>query len=80
MIAQTPLIKNLDNPQYMAIILNGKASLAERFADIDIVQVRKAHSEAQNSTEKYPSPMAKIFRIPHFPSLIAKKKNKKATT
>ena len=41
MMAQTPLVKNLDNPQYMEIILNGKASLAERFAEIDIIQVRQ---------------------------------------
>ena len=41
MFAQTPLVKNLDNPQYMKVILNGKGTLAERFAEIDIVKVRK---------------------------------------
>ncbi|MCP4002515.1 MAG: hypothetical protein GY727_16565 [Gammaproteobacteria bacterium] len=54
MLAQTPLVKNLENPQYMEIILNGKVSLAERFAEIDIVQVRNAHIEAQQSTQRYP--------------------------
>ena len=67
MMAQTPLVKNLDNPQYMEIILNGKASLAERFAEIDIVQVRKAFAETQESTQRYPKRMAAVFKIPHLP-------------
>ena len=67
MLAQTPLVKNLDNPQYLEIILNGKASLAERFAEIDIVQVRKAFAEAQKVTQKYPKRMAEVFKILHLP-------------
>jgi len=68
MLAQTPLVKNLDNPQYMEIILNGKARLAERFAEIDIVQVRKVFAEAQQATQKYPKRMAEVFKIPHLPN------------
>ena len=67
MLAQTPLVKNLENPQYMEIILNGKASLAERFSDIDIGEVRKVFSEEQKGTQKYPKRMAKVFKIPHLP-------------
>jgi hypothetical protein len=67
MFAQTPLVKNLDNPQYMKIILNGKATLAERFAEIDIVQVRKLFAEEQQVTQKYPKRMAEVFKITHFP-------------
>jgi hypothetical protein len=67
MMAQTPLVKNLDNPQYMKIILNGKANLAERFAEIDIIQVRQAYTEAQKSTQRYPKRMAEVFKIPHLP-------------
>ena len=67
MLAQTPLVKNLDNPQYMEIILNGKATLAERFAEIDIVQVRKLFAEEQQVTQKYPKRMAEVFKITHFP-------------
>ncbi|MCP4700431.1 MAG: transposase, partial [Gammaproteobacteria bacterium] len=78
MLAQTPLVKNLDNPQYMEIILNGKASLAERFAEIDIAQVRKAHAEAQKSTQRYPKRMAEVFKIPHLPSKLVKIPSKKA--
>ncbi|WP_459935727.1 hypothetical protein [Desulfonatronum parangueonense] len=34
MIADTPLVKNLDNPAYMEVLLNGKDSLEELFASI----------------------------------------------
>jgi len=67
MLAQTPLVKNLENPAYMEILLNGKADLAERFAEIDIVQVRKAFEQAQRGTQKYPKRMAKVFKIPNLP-------------
>jgi len=67
LFAQTPLVKNLDNPQYMEIILNGKATLAERFAEIDIVQVRKLFAEEQQVTKKFPKRMAEVFKITHFP-------------
>jgi hypothetical protein len=34
MLADTPLMKNLDNPDYMEILLDGKATLEELFADV----------------------------------------------
>ena len=78
MLAQTPLVKNLDNPQYMEIILNGKADLAERFAEIDIVELRKVFADAQIVTQKYPKRMAEVFRIPNLPQLLLKIPAKKA--
>jgi len=78
MLAQTPLVKNLDNPRYMEIILNGKASLAERFADIDVVQVRKVFAEAQKVTQKYPKRMAEVFKIPDLPRRLVETPPKKA--
>jgi hypothetical protein len=35
MLADTPLVKNLENPEYMRILLNGKESLEELFAEMD---------------------------------------------
>ena len=67
MLAQTPLVKNLENLQYMEILLNGKANLAERFAEIDIIEVRKAFEQAQRVTQKYPKRMAEVFKIPNLP-------------
>lgn len=34
MIADTPLVKNLDNPEYMELLLNGKDNLEQLFASI----------------------------------------------
>ena len=67
MLAQTPLVKNLENPQYMKIILNGKATLAERFAEVNIDQVRKIFAEEKKDTKKYPKRMGKVFKITHLP-------------
>ncbi|MFO7990226.1 MAG: hypothetical protein R6U16_12145 [Desulfotignum sp.] len=36
MLADTPLIKNLENPEYMNLLLNGKKNLEELFADLEI--------------------------------------------
>jgi hypothetical protein len=80
LLAQTPLIKNLEHPQYLKIILNGKANLAERFAEINIVQVRKAFAEAQKVTQKYPKRMAEVFNIPHLPERLLETPPKKGAT
>jgi hypothetical protein len=79
LFAQTPLVKNLDNPQYMKIILNSNATLAERFAEIDIVQVRKAFAEEQNVMQQYPKRMAEVFKIPHLPGQLSKFTPKKVS-
>jgi hypothetical protein len=36
MLADTPLVKNLSNPAYMEILLDGKSNLEELFAEIEI--------------------------------------------
>jgi hypothetical protein len=51
LIAETPYISNLNNPEYLRVILNGKETLAECFAEIDGELIRKAmrkHNEAQD--------------------------------
>ena len=72
MVAATPLVKNLDHPEYLEILLNGKTSLPERFSEIDIIQVRNAFVETQEETQRYPRRMAKVFRIPHLPKQLTK--------
>ena len=39
MLADTPLVKNLDNPRYIEILLNGKSNLEDLFADIGSLQL-----------------------------------------
>jgi hypothetical protein len=67
MIVDTPLVKNLSNRDYLKIILNGKNTLEERFAEIDASLVRaelKSHTENQKIT----SPKMKNFlRTPSMP-------------
>ena len=80
MIAQTPLVKHLTHPQHMEIILNDKANLTERFADINAVQVRKVFAEVETVTRYYPKRMARVFKIPNLSSKLVKKSSKKAAT
>ena len=59
-LAQTPLIKNLENEQYLKIILNGKQRLEERFAEIDGKMVREGLLKEKNS-ERIPPKIKKII-------------------
>ena len=72
MLADTPLVKNLENPDYMTIVLKGKANLAERFADIDRALARQTLRDAQKAVQKYPKHMGKLFKIPHLPAKLGK--------
>ena len=72
MLADTPLVRNLDNPDYMRILLKGKDTLAARFADIDIQQVRLQEQENNNRFRKYPKNMRRLFRVQHLPRKIMK--------
>ncbi len=70
MLADTPLIRNLDNPNYMSILLNGKTTLADRMSDIDIQQVREEEQANTNGFRKYPANMRRLFRVPDLPRKI----------
>ncbi len=71
MIADTPLVKNLSNPDYLAILLNGHESLAKRFSAIDIDLVCQEEQENNKKFRHYPKGMRKLFRIPHLPQKLA---------
>jgi hypothetical protein len=66
-LAETPLVRNLENPSYMRILLSGKASLEEVFAEVDIDTFRDAFREAQNAPEKIPSKLKPLIDMPDFP-------------
>lgn len=72
MLADTLLVKNLSNPEYVRIILNGKKSLTERFAEIDVNQVREEIKKKDEAARKYPKGMTKVFKTPNLPKLLAK--------
>ena len=66
-LAETPLVRNLENPCYMRILLNGKASLEEVFAEVDIDTFRDAFREAQDVPEKIPSKLKPLIAMSDFP-------------
>lgn len=62
MFADTPLIKNLENTDYMKTILNGKDSLADQFAEIDHQKVIAKMKEAKKHENKIPPSVKKLIR------------------
>ena len=70
MIADTPLVRNLENPKYLKILLNGQATLEERFAQIQVDTVRKELHDAQISLEKVPSKIRQLIHAQSFPETI----------
>jgi hypothetical protein len=66
-LAETPLVRNLENPSYMRILLSGKASLEEVFAEVDIEASRNAFRQAQDVPEKIPSKLKPLIAMPDFP-------------
>jgi hypothetical protein len=71
MLAETPLVKNLENPQYMNALLGKKASLEELFAEIEIAKIRKELREAQHSAERVPTKIRRIIAEPKYPEKVA---------
>ena len=69
-LADTPLVRNLENDEYMGIILNGCETLAERFSQIDDTLVRKKLKEAQDSKEMLSPEVKKIITLPDLPKQI----------
>ena len=72
MIADTPLVRNLENPRYLKILLNGQATLEDRFAQIDVETVRKELQTAQTSWEKVPKKIRQLIAVPTFPETICR--------
>jgi hypothetical protein len=66
-LAETPLVKNLNNPAYLTILLNAKPSLEAVFAETDIDTFREAFREAQDAPEKIPAKLKPIISMPDFP-------------
>ena len=70
-LADTPLIKNLENDPYMNILLDGKANLEEVFAEIDVKVVRDELAKAQQDFNKIPVKLRKIISHAQLPERVA---------
>ena len=71
MLADTQLVKNLDNPDYMEILLDGCNTLEERFAKVDSCMVAEKLKAEQKKYKKFSSEMKKIIRRPDLPKKVA---------
>lgn len=67
MLAETPLVRNLENPAYMKILLNGKATLEAVFAEIEIDTLREEIRKAQDTPERIPSQIKPLIAATDFP-------------
>jgi hypothetical protein len=66
MLADTPLVKNLRNEEYMKILLNGKENLATRFAEIDAKLVQQKLKEHAEEKRRLPVKLKKLIRRENF--------------
>ena len=65
-LSDTPLVKNLDNEQYLSIILDGCDTLEERFEKIDSNMVVEGLKKAKKKSERLHPELKKIIREPEF--------------
>ena len=61
-LADTPLVQNLKNREYMDIILNGCSNLTERFSQIDAHLVQKEMENAKDSSERILPAIRKLIK------------------
>ena len=66
-LADTPLVRNLENDEYHKIILNGCPTLAERFAQIDDKTVREQLRQAEKNHERIPPEVKSIVKQADLP-------------
>ena len=67
MIADMPLVKNLENPDYMKELLNGQPNLEACFAQMDIETLRQEMLTAQSWPDRVPAKIRQIVNTPAFP-------------
>ena len=72
MLAETPLVHNLQNPEYMKILLKDKASLEELFAEIEIETLREELRKAKLNPEKIPAKIKHLIAMPDYPKKLMK--------
>jgi len=72
MLAETPLVKNLQNPDYMSILLKGKTDLAEVFVDIEIKTLREEFRKAQLNPERISPKIKRLIAMPNYPEKLMK--------
>lgn len=70
MLSATPLVKNLDNPEYYKLLLNGCLSLAERFSQIEVTTIQNMFSKEAGSAQRINPRIKKLVKDPKLPNRI----------
>jgi len=70
MLADTPLVKNLENKKYEKIILGDCDTLAERFAEIEAKEVREKLKQATQREDKLHPTVKRLIKMPKFPEYL----------
>ena len=70
MLADTTLVHNLQNPEYLKILLDGQPSLEALFAQIDPATVREELEQAQQNPERVPRALKRFIASLPGPVLI----------
>jgi len=70
--AEAATIQNLENKKYMNILLKGKNTLSECFAEIDHEVFQKEFEKAKQYDEKIPPAIKKAIRQQDIPALVNK--------
>ena len=70
MLPDTPLTMNLKNREYMQILLAGKETLEERFAETDSKEVRRGLEQSRSGTSTTYRQLRKTIRISNLPKSI----------
>jgi len=71
-LANTPLVRNLKNEEYLEIILNGCSSLEERFSQIDARLVQQEMSSSTQNKDKISPAIKKMIKDVKFTEKISK--------
>jgi hypothetical protein len=66
-LSDTPLVKNLDNEEYLKIILDGCDTLEDRFARIESNMVVEELQRIKKEPGRLPRELKKMIREPAFP-------------
>ena len=68
MLAQTPLVRNLQNPTYMNLLLKENRTLEDVFAQIEIDSLRKEFLLAKLDPEKIPAKLQILIAMHDYPA------------
>ncbi|MFA4837612.1 MAG: transposase [Dehalococcoidia bacterium] len=71
MLADTPLVKNLDNPEYVKLLLDGKANLEELFAQLAAMPLT-SDAESQADTDRILPGFRALINLPTLPDQVVR--------